>query len=90
MIEPPIPSRNPLEQLEYMLCKGAKITRVSETPVASNDLPYCYVEFTGSTGTQYVIHAYVNRPRRIIFERHYISKSVTLIIITIPLVYFEG
>ena len=58
MIEPPIPSRNPIEQLVYLLHKGAKITKVTETAVAGNGLPYCYVEITVSTGTQYVIHAY--------------------------------
>ena len=58
MIEPPIPSRSPLEQLVYLLSEGATITKVSETPVAGNGLPYCYVEVTGITGTQYVIHAY--------------------------------
>ena len=58
MIEPPFPSRSPLEKLVFLLSEGAKITKVSETPVAGNGLPYCYVEVTGSTGTQYVIHAY--------------------------------
>ena len=58
MIEPPIPRRSPLEQLVYLLRKGATITKVSETPVAGNGLPYCYVEVTASMGTQYVIHAY--------------------------------
>ena len=58
MIEPPTPSRNPIEQLVYLLRKGAKITRSLRQPVAGNDLPYCYVEITVSTGTQYVIHAY--------------------------------
>ena len=58
MIEPPIPSRSPLEQLVYLLSDGATITKVSETPVAGNGLAYCYVEVTTSTGTRYVIHAY--------------------------------
>ena len=58
MIEQPIPRRSPLEQLVYLLRKGATITKVSETPLAGNGLPYCYVEVTASTGTQYVIHAY--------------------------------
>ncbi len=60
MIEPPIPSRSPLEQLVFLLRKGAKITNVSETPIAGNGLPYCYVEVTGRTGTLYVIQAYEN------------------------------
>jgi hypothetical protein len=58
MIEPLIPSRSPLEQLVFLFSEGAKITKVSETPVAGNGLPYCYVEVTGITGTQYVVYAY--------------------------------
>ena len=50
MIEPPIPSRSPLEQLVYLLSDGATITKVSETPVAGNGLAYCYVEATTSNG----------------------------------------
>ena len=58
MIERPIRTRNPSEQLAFLLYKGATITKVSETPVAGNGLPYCYVEVTETKGTRYVIHAY--------------------------------
>jgi hypothetical protein len=60
MSEPsiPLPPNNPLEQLTLLLSKGATITKISQTPVADNGLPYCYVEVTGTTGTHYVIHAY--------------------------------
>ena len=50
MIEPHFPSRSPLEKLVFLLSEGAKITKVSETPVAGNGLPYCYVEVTGMYG----------------------------------------
>lgn len=58
MIEPPIPSRSPLAQLVFLISEGAEITKVSETPVAGNGLPYCYVEVTESKGTRYVVYAY--------------------------------
>ena len=69
MIEPPIPSRNPLEQLEYMLCKGANITRVSETPVASNDFDSIVV---GVKQAEYSVWPWVfifkGKPLKGIFE----------------------
>lgn len=46
MFEPPIPGKNTLEQSAYLLRKGGTITKGSETPVAGNVLPYCYVEIT--------------------------------------------
>jgi hypothetical protein len=49
---------DPLEQLTFLLSKGATITKISQTPVAASGLPYCYVEVTETTGTHYVIHAY--------------------------------
>jgi hypothetical protein len=60
MTETSIPPRNPLEQLTFLLSKGATITKVSQKPVADNGLPYCYVEITETTRTHYVIHAYEN------------------------------
>jgi hypothetical protein len=42
MIVHPVPRRSPLEQLVYLLRKGAEITKVSDTPIAGNGLPYCY------------------------------------------------
>jgi hypothetical protein len=58
VIETPIPNRNPTEQLTFLLRKGETITKISESPLASNGLPYCYVEVTETTGTHYVIRAY--------------------------------
>ncbi len=58
MIETPIPDRKPTEQLTFLLHKGGTITKISESPLASHGLPYCYVEVTETTGAHYVIHAY--------------------------------
>lgn len=58
MIVHPVPRKSPLEQLVYLLRKGAEITKVSDTPIAGNGLPYCYVVVTETKGTQYFIHAY--------------------------------
>lgn len=58
MTETSIPAGNPLDQLTFLLGKGASITKFSQTPVAASGLPYCYVEVTETTGTHYVIHAY--------------------------------
>jgi hypothetical protein len=58
LTEPSIPPGDSLEQLTFLLSKGATITKISQTPVAANGLPYCYVEVTETTGTHYVIHAY--------------------------------
>ena len=59
MIEPPIPDKNPLELLVFLLHKGATITKVSKTPVSQAMVcPIVMFEVTGIMGTQYVIHAY--------------------------------
>jgi hypothetical protein len=58
MTEPPIPAGNPLDLLIFLLGKGARITRISQTSEAASGLPYCYVEVTETTGIHCVIHAY--------------------------------
>jgi hypothetical protein len=58
LTETSIPPGDPLEQLTFLLSKGATITIISQTPVAASGLPYCYVEVTEILGTHYVIHAY--------------------------------
>jgi hypothetical protein len=49
-----------LDRLRTLLRLGGTITKVSENPVASNGLPYCYVEITDTAGTHYFIDAYEN------------------------------
>ena len=58
MTELSIPAHNPLDPLTFLLGKGARITKISETPLAASGLPYCYVEVSETTGTHFVIHTY--------------------------------
>jgi len=47
-----------LDRLRTLLRLGGTITQISESPRASNGLPYCYVEITDTEGTHYFIDAY--------------------------------
>jgi hypothetical protein len=58
MTEISVPTENPVEQLAILLGVGSSITRMSESPSASNGLFYCFVEVAEPGGSHYVIQAY--------------------------------
>jgi hypothetical protein len=58
MTEISVPTGNAVEQLAFFLDLGSRITKMSESPVASNGLSYCYVEVTGPEGSHYILQAY--------------------------------
>ena len=45
-----------LDRLRTLLRLGGTITQISESPIASNGLPYCYVEITDTEGTHFIEH----------------------------------
>jgi hypothetical protein len=58
MTEISVPTRNSVEQLAILLGAGSRITRMSESPTASNGLFYCFVEVAEPGGSHYVLQAY--------------------------------
>jgi hypothetical protein len=58
MTETTVPTRDPIEQLIFLLSLGSTITRISESPLAGNGLPYCYVEVADPKGSHYILQAF--------------------------------
>ena len=58
MTETSVPTRDPIEQLIFLLSLGSTITRISESPLAGNGLPYCYVEIAEPGGSYYILQAF--------------------------------
>ena len=58
MTETTVPTGDPIEQLVFFLSQGSTITRISESPVAGNGLPYCYVEVAEPGGSHYILQAF--------------------------------
>jgi hypothetical protein len=58
MTEISVPTGNPVEQLVFLLGAGSRVTKMSETPAASNGLSYCYVEVADPGGSRYLLQAY--------------------------------
>jgi hypothetical protein len=60
MTEVSVPVGNPLDQLAFLLGVGGRVTKMSESPTASNGLYYCFVEVEviEPPGSHFILHAY--------------------------------
>lgn len=57
--------QDPVKQLYGLIEIGGKITMVSESPIASNGLGYCFVVVKQPAGAEYSIQAYDEKALRL-------------------------